>query len=101
MWSRRPRPAEPAGAVLVLDIKGMHCGSCGLTIDDALEDVPGVARATTSFRTGLAEIVLADGADPAVVAPDVVAAVAGAGYSCAVSPPVRLVTPPRSPGPTR
>jgi copper chaperone len=76
MWSRRSKPAGTAGDVLVLSVEGMHCGSCGLTIDDAVEDVedvPGVARATTSFRTGLTEVVLADGADPAQV---------GAGRDC-------------------
>ena len=87
MWSRKSKLAEPSGGVLMLSVQGMHCGSCGLTVDDAVEDVPGVARATTSFRTGLTEVVLTDGADPAEVAPNVVAAVAAAGYGCTVSPP--------------
>ena len=78
MWSRKSKPAD--GDVVVLSVEGMHCGSCGLTIDDAVEDVPGVARATTSFKTGLTEIVLAPGADPARVGPDAIAAVASAGY---------------------
>lgn len=84
MWSRKGKPVQPAGDVLVLRVEGMHCGSCGLTIDDAVEEIPGVARATTSFRTGLTEVVLADGADPARVGPDAVAAVASAGYGAAL-----------------
>ena len=81
MWSRRNRPAGTGGDVVVLSVEGMHCGSCGLTIDDAVEDVPGVARATTSFRTGLTEVLLAPGADPAQVAPAAVAAVVSTGYA--------------------
>ena len=84
MWSRRNRPAAPADDELVLRVEGMHCGSCGLTIDDAVEDMPGVARATTSFRTGLTEVVLADGADKSDVAAHVVSAIGKAGYIAAV-----------------
>ncbi|EFC86133.1 heavy-metal-associated domain-containing protein [Parafrankia sp. EUN1f] len=31
-------------------IEGMHCGSCSLLIDDALEDLPGVRSARTALR---------------------------------------------------
>ncbi|MGH9227110.1 MAG: cation transporter [Acidimicrobiales bacterium] len=31
-------------------VDGMHCSSCGMLIDDALEDLPGVRSAATSFR---------------------------------------------------
>lgn len=30
-------------------IKGMHCVGCALTIDGALEDLPGVKAVTTSY----------------------------------------------------
>jgi copper chaperone len=33
-----------------LRVDGMHCPSCGLLIDDALEDVPGVISAQTRMR---------------------------------------------------
>jgi copper chaperone CopZ len=33
-----------------LRVTGMHCSSCGMLIDDALEDLPGVRRATTKVR---------------------------------------------------
>lgn len=84
MWSRRRNTDDRADGALVLSVTGMHCASCGLTIDDAVEDVPAVSRATTSFRTGLIEVVLAEGADPGAVAPEVVEAIAGAGYAARV-----------------
>lgn len=34
----------------VLRIAGMHCASCGMLIDEALEDLPGVRRSTTKLR---------------------------------------------------
>lgn len=30
-------------------IQGMHCVGCAMTIDGALEDLPGVKSATTSY----------------------------------------------------
>ena len=86
MWSRKGKQPGTGGDVLVLSVEGMHCGSCGLTIDDAVEDVLGVARATTSFKTGLTEVVLSEGADPAQVGPDAVAAVISTGYGAALRP---------------
>ena len=35
-----------------LAVEGMHCASCGLLIDEALEESDGVARATTDVRQG-------------------------------------------------
>lgn len=40
-----------------LMIKGMHCGSCAMTIDEELEELEGVAEAKTSFRKQTTEIV--------------------------------------------
>ncbi|MFB8128724.1 heavy-metal-associated domain-containing protein [Streptomyces mirabilis] len=40
------------GPQLVLQIEGMHCSSCGLLIDDELEEVPGVRSASTDVRSG-------------------------------------------------
>ncbi|MEO6398472.1 MAG: cation transporter [Tepidiformaceae bacterium] len=31
------------------EIKGMHCVSCALSIDDKIEALPGVRRAKTSY----------------------------------------------------
>jgi Cu+-exporting ATPase len=67
-----------------LAITGMHCASCGIRIDDALEDLPGVARAQTSVRTGRSTVTV----DPTQVTLDrVLAAVRDAGYTA------REVTP--------
>ena len=80
MWSRNQKANTPGPDVLVLDVEGMHCGSCGLTIDDAVEDIPAVSRSTTSYKARTTEAVLAAGADRAQVARQVLDAVAAAGY---------------------
>jgi copper chaperone len=36
----------------VFHVGGMHCGSCSLLIDDALEDLPGVSRSQTELKAG-------------------------------------------------
>ena len=59
-------------------VEGMHCGSCGMLIDETLEDLDGVRSSATSLRTGLAAVAL----DPARCSPaDVVAAIGEAGYT--------------------
>lgn len=51
------------GPVVILDVEGMHCTSCGLLIDDELEDVPGVRSASTDLRTGRSTIRLEAGVE--------------------------------------
>lgn len=64
-------------------VEGMHCASCGMLIDDALEDLDGVTSSTTSLRTGQAKVDL----DPARCTPDdVVAAIVEAGYTARLTP---------------
>lgn len=46
-------------------VTGMHCASCGLLIDDALEDLPGVRSSHTSIKTGVATVSI----DPDLVSP--------------------------------
>lgn len=59
-------------------VEGMHCASCGMLIDESVEDLDGVRSSTTSLRSGLATVEL----DPAWCDPtDVVAAIADAGYT--------------------
>jgi Cu+-exporting ATPase len=41
---------------LSLTIGGMHCATCALTIQDALEDVPGVKDARVNFALGKATV---------------------------------------------
>lgn len=65
-----------------LTITGMHCASCGLLIDEELEDLDGVRRATTNTRRGTATIDY----DPALVSTDqLLAAVTAAGYSATLA----------------
>lgn len=40
-----------------LKIDGMHCGSCAVGIDDSLEELPGVERASTSYARGRTKLV--------------------------------------------
>lgn len=35
-----------------ITVEGMHCGSCGMLIDDALEELPGVKSSATKVRKG-------------------------------------------------
>ena len=58
-------------------VSGMHCASCGLLIDETLEELSGVHRAQTSVRAGRTMV----DADPAVADPDTLAAaITAAGY---------------------
>ncbi len=64
-------------ATLTFRVQGMHCASCGMLIDDALEDLAGVRRSTTSMKAARTTVEV----DPLVCPPeDVVAAIAEAGY---------------------
>lgn len=58
----RKRDTE-TGPVVVLEVEGMHCASCGLSIDDELEEVPGVRSVGTDVRSGRSTVRLEEGAD--------------------------------------
>ncbi|MFJ8015769.1 cation transporter [Streptomyces sp. NPDC096339] len=59
---RRPETDGAARSVELL-IEGMHCTSCGLLVDDELEEVPGVASAATDTRSGRCVVRLEEGTD--------------------------------------
>jgi copper chaperone CopZ len=40
---------NPTGQQVKLQIQGMHCTSCAINIDSALEDTEGVFSASTSY----------------------------------------------------
>ena len=42
----------------VFQVEGMHCGSCALLIDDALEDLPGVHSTQTKMKHGRSTVEL-------------------------------------------
>ena len=70
-------------ATYTFRVEGMHCASCGMLIDETLEDLDGIRTSTTSLRTGRATVTL----DPARCdATDVVAAIAEAGYTAHLEP---------------
>jgi copper chaperone len=69
---------------ITLRVEGMHCASCGLLIDDALEDLPGVIRAETRLRQARTTVRV----DPGRCTPEqVIAAIAEAGYTARVVQP--------------
>lgn len=59
-------------------VTGMHCASCGMLIDDTLEDLPGITHSTTSLRAGRTTVE----ADPARTTPEaIIDAISEAGYA--------------------
>lgn len=64
-------------ASLVFAVTGMHCPSCGLLIDDAVEELDGVERCQTDTRRGRT-VVTADAALATVDA--IMAAIVEVGY---------------------
>ena len=63
-------------------VSGMHCSSCGLLVDETLEDLDGVMRSTTDVRRGRVVVEF----EPSVVSVvDISTAIDDLGYSS--SPP--------------
>ncbi|SDN18218.1 Copper chaperone CopZ [Lentzea albidocapillata subsp. violacea] len=61
----------------IFRVEGMHCGSCALLIDDALEDLPGVQSTQTTVKQGRSTVEL----DPSQNTPeDVIRAIEELGY---------------------
>lgn len=82
-WLRGKARSEETGPQVVLDVEGMHCASCGLLIDDELEEVPGVRSSRTDVRKGRSTIRLDD--EGAVDHATLIAAVERAGYQAVVA----------------
>lgn len=58
-------------------VSGTHCGSCGILIDGAVEELHGVASSTTSVNKQVTTVTF----DPAVCLPDEIArTILAAGY---------------------
>lgn len=67
-----------------IPVHGMHCTSCGLTIDEAVESLDGVARAATDVRGGHTRVDY----DPERVDLHAIAgAISEAGYQAQLPPP--------------
>jgi copper chaperone len=57
-------------------VTGMHCASCGMLIDDTLEDLDGVTRTATNLRARRSTVTI----DPSRCTPEqVIAAITAAG----------------------
>ena len=55
-------------STIVLAVGGMHCASCGMLIDEAVEDLPGVRHSRTDMKAERTTVELDDtGADAAKV----------------------------------
>ena len=48
---------KPSGEVAIFKIDGLHCVSCSLNIDGALEDTNGVISAQTSYAKGRTKVI--------------------------------------------
>ncbi len=71
------------GEEVTLKIVGMHCTSCALTIDDALEEKEGVITASTSYAAAQVKVRF----DPKVVSiHQLKQVIAELGYSVANKP---------------
>ena len=58
-------------------IQGMHCVGCAMTIDGALEDLPGVRSASTNYARQIADV---EYDDRQVSETQIVEAIREAGY---------------------
>ncbi len=66
-----------AEATAAFSVTGMHCASCGLLIDDALEEMDGVTSCASDTRRGRTVVRF----DPATTSPAAIAAaIAQVGY---------------------
>lgn len=63
---------------LTFTVNGMHCASCGILVDEAVEELAGVARSDTDSRRGRT-VVSADLAVTTVA--DITTAITEAGYT--------------------
>lgn len=51
----KKKPAENAKA-FTLSLSGLHCSSCAVNIDLALEDLPGVISSKTNYARSVATV---------------------------------------------
>ena len=66
---------------VTLNVKGMHCGTCPLTVRQLLKNQPGVSNVKVNAEAKTAEVEF----DPAKVAPEALAkATTDAGYPAAI-----------------
>ena len=73
------------GERMVFAVEGMHCASCGLLIDDVVEELAGVISSATDVRAGRMVVTVTGGTgvDPIRIAE----AIADAGYTARPAEP--------------
>lgn len=64
-------------AISEFTVKGMHCGSCGMLIDEAVEELAGVKSSQTDVRAGLTKVEH----DATVTSEQIAGAIVHVGYS--------------------
>lgn len=62
-------------------INGMHCVGCAMTVDGAVEDLPGVKAATTNYARQVADV---EFDEQRVTESQILDAILAAGYSAQV-----------------
>jgi copper chaperone CopZ len=67
-------------------IRGMHCVGCAMTIDGALEDIPGVTKAVTHYARQMTEV---EYDEKRLKAHDLILAIELAGYEAVPFSPTR------------
>ena len=85
-------PADEARHVLRAKITGMDCGSCALTIEDGLRQLPGARRVAVDFTTEILEV------EGDVATDAVERRLRQLGYGLATPEPIRTETPPERAG---
>lgn len=63
-------------------IQGMHCVGCAMTVDGAIEDLPGVKSASTNYARQTADV---EYDEKKLTEAQIITAVEQAGYKAAVS----------------
>ena len=63
-------------------IKGMHCISCAMTVDGAVEDLAGVKSASTNYARQFSEV---EYDEKKVTDVQIIAVIEAAGYKAAVT----------------
>ncbi|MFA5134502.1 MAG: heavy metal-associated domain-containing protein [Patescibacteria group bacterium] len=69
---------RPTGETVELKISGMHCSSCAMSIDGALEEIEGIHESSTSYAKQRTQVLF----DPQRVSrSQIVKAISELGYS--------------------
>lgn len=78
-------------SVYTFVVTGMHCGSCGVLIDDRLADLPGVTDAHTTVSAGRTTVHV----NPDLTSPaQIIHAIAEVGYTAVLAPRASVTAPP-------